>query len=67
MGLILPNCPLRDMLETQGIEDRRRAEERRAEEHRLLAEGSAPDERPSHILGPIRRLPRAIRMLMRPG
>jgi len=61
MGLILPNGPLRDMVETQAIEDRRRAEERRAEEHRLLVEGSAPVERRSLIFDPIRWLLRAIR------
>ncbi len=61
MGLILPNGPLRDMLETQAIEEQRRAEERRGEVHRLLADESAPVGRRSHLLDPIRRLLRANR------
>jgi hypothetical protein len=54
--MILPSGPLRDLLETQAIED-----QRRVEEHRLLVDESAPVERRPHILDPIRRLLRAIR------
>ena len=59
--MMLPESPLQTQMETEAIEEQRRAEERRGEEHRLLADESAPTKRGSHILDPIRRLLRAIR------
>jgi hypothetical protein len=58
---MLPESPLQTQMETEDIEEHRRAAERRAEEHHVFAEESAPAERRPHILDPIRRLLRAIR------
>jgi len=59
--MMLPESPLQTQMETQAIEEQRRAAERRAEELRLFADESAPAERRPHFLDPIRRLLRAIR------
>jgi hypothetical protein len=62
---MLPESPLQTQMETQAIEEQRRAAERRADELHLYAEESAPVERRSHLLDPIRRLLRAIRRTAR--
>ena len=59
--MMLPESPLQTQMETEAIEEHRRAAERRAEELHLFAEESTLAERRPHILDPIRRLLRAIR------
>ena len=59
--MMLPESPLQTQMETEAIEEHRRAAEGRADELHLFAEESAPAERRPRILDPSRRLLRAIR------